>query len=41
MSFDPDREDECREASIEMAEFGEMAAVFGQSNDAWCEDDED
>lgn len=41
MSFDPDREDEHREASIEMAEFEELSAMHGQSNDAWSEDDED
>ena len=41
MSFDPEREDETREASLEMAEFEELSAMYGQSNDAWSEDDED
>jgi hypothetical protein len=41
MSFDPDREEETREASLEMAEFEELSAMYGQSNDAWSEDDED
>lgn len=41
MSFDPDREDEHREASIEMAEWEELSALHGQSNEPWSEDDED
>ena len=41
MSFDPERDDETREASLEMAEFEELSAMYGQSNDAWSEDDED
>ena len=41
MSFDPDREEETREASLEMAEFEELSAMYGQSNEPWSEDDED
>lgn len=41
MSFDPDREEETREASLEMAEFEELSAMHGQSNEPWSEDDED
>lgn len=41
MSFDPEREDETREASLEMAEFEELSAMYGQSNEPWSEDDED
>lgn len=41
MSFDPERDDETREASLEMAEFEELSAMYGQSNEPWSEDDED
>lgn len=38
---DQDRDADQREASLEMAQFEELSALHGQSNDAWSEDDED